>query len=52
MTAREEVLHLLSGSPELYAYLLTRPEKLRRHHRRCARLTHGKSAALGTLGGA
>ena len=29
MTAREEVLHLLSGSPELYAYLLTRPEKLR-----------------------
>lgn len=29
MTAREEALHLLSGSPELYAYLLTRPEKLR-----------------------
>ena len=29
MTAREEVLHLLSGSPEMYAYLLTRPEKLR-----------------------
>lgn len=29
MTAREEILALLSGSPELHQYLLTHPEKLR-----------------------
>lgn len=28
MTIFEEILSLLSGSPELHAYLLARPEKL------------------------
>lgn len=56
MTVREEVLRLLSGSPELYAYLLTVRKNYglptMPHHRRCARLAHGKGAALRTLGGA
>ena len=29
MTIFEEILNLLSGSPELHAYLLARPEQLR-----------------------
>lgn len=56
MTILEEILGLLSGSPELHAYLLARPEQLQttdyaRYHHRCAHCAHGKGAALERLSG-
>ena len=50
MTIFEEILSLLSGSPELHAYLLARPEKLQTTDYADiitgAPIAHGKGAAF------
>lgn len=51
MTIFEEILSLLSGSPELHAYLLARPKQLQTTDyadiiHRCANCAHGKGTAF------